>query len=347
MPLTTTWRSPSNIALIKYWGKHGVQLPRNPSLSFTLSACHTDMKVDVTPDAANPGVKVLYDGAERPAFEPKIKSFFERLRDHLPWLHRALIVTDSINTFPYSAGIASSASSMSALALCLCDIDDEINNRPVIDDEGQWWIRASEIARLGSGSACRSVFPIAALWGKVEGVTGSSDLHAISMVDQVLATFHTYQDSILIVSSAEKSISSSVGHELMSGHPYADVRYAEAKINLARLMESMRMEDSMEHFISICESEALQLHALMMMGKEPFVLIKPNTVSIIREIWQFRKDTGVPVCFTLDAGPNVHLLYPAEHKTAVHDLIKSSLIPYCADGLYILDEVGNGPKQLS
>ena len=346
MVLSSSWRSPSNIALIKYWGKHGVQLPRNPSLSLTLSACHTDMKVEVTLDATNPGIKVLYDGGERPDFEPKIKFFFERLGDHLPWLHRASIVTDSINTFPHSAGIASSASSMSALALCLCDIDDEINDRSAIDD-GRWWTRASEIARLASGSACRSVYPVAALWGKQEGVSGSSDLHAIPWADRVAPLFHTYQDTILIVSSTEKSVSSSSGHEFMTEHPYAAKRYSVATKNLLDLIESMRMDRGLDPFISICEAEALQLHALMMLGKDPFMLLKPNTISIINEIWKFRKDTGIPVCFTLDAGPNVHMLYPASHKSAVHDMMKSNLISYCVDGLYILDEVGKGPKKLS
>lgn len=323
-----------------------MQLPRNPSLSLTLSACHTDMKVDVTLDAEDPGIKVLYNGAERPDFEPKIKSFFTRIHDHMPWLDRASVVTDSINTFPHGAGIASSASAMSALSLCLYDIDEQINTGSGTK-EGSWWSHVSELARLGSGSACRSVFPVAALWGEVININGSNDRYAVPWADQVLSMFHTYQDTILIVSSAEKSVSSSLGHDLMYGHPYADVRYAVATKNVEALVESMRMEGSMDQFISICESEALQLHALMMMGKEPFMLIKPNTISIIKKIWQFRKDTGVPVCFTLDAGPNVHLLYPVAHKGAVHDMIKSSLIQYCADGLYILDETGKGPEKLS
>ncbi len=346
MVLTSSWRSPSNIALIKYWGKHGVQLPRNPSLSLTLSGCHTDMKVEVTPEAANPGVKVFYNGCERPEFEIKIKSFFSRINEDMPWLQHASVVTDSINTFPHGAGIASSASAMSALALCLYDIDEQINSMTG-KEKGDWWSHVSELARLGSGSACRSVFPIAALWGEVSNINGSNDRYAIPWADQVSSVFHTYQDTILIVSSAEKSVTSTLGHELMAGHPYANVRYEVATKNLLHMIESMRVEDSLDHFISICESEALQLHALMMMDKEPFMLLRPNTISIINEIWKFRKDTGIPVCFTLDAGPNVHMLYPAKHKSVVHDMMKSNLISHCADGLYILDEVGKGPEKLS
>ena len=100
----------------------------------------------------------------------------------------------------------------------------------------------------------------------------------------------------------------------MSQLAYAEVRYEVAKKNLGSILEAIQSENGLDQFISVCESEALQLHALMMSGDEPFVLMEPNTLSIVNEVWRFRKATGVPVCFTLDAGPNVHLLYPAVHK---------------------------------
>ena len=100
-------------------------------------------------------------------------------------------------------------------------------------------------------------------------------------------------------------------------------------------------------FIAIVESEALQLHALMMSGKTPFILMEPGTISLIKEIWRFRKETNIPVCFTLDAGPNVHLLYPTQYSPAIMDWIDSELAPYCAEGKYILDHVGAGPEKIS
>ncbi len=346
MAYISSWRSPSNIALVKYWGKHDIQLPRNPSLSFTLSACHTDMEMQVTPEATKPELIVLYDGNPRPSFETKISSFFNRIQDQLPWLINASVVINSINTFPHGAGIASSASAMSAMALCLADIDDQINTRSDIKDES-WWRRVSEFARLGSGSACRSVYPGAALWGETSGIPGSNDAYAIPWGDHLSPMYRDYQDTILVVSAEEKRVSSSAGHALMSGLAYAEVRYEEAKKNITRLIESIRTDDGINQFISICESEALQLHALMMCGERPFILIEPNTISIIKEVWRYRKESGVPVCFTLDAGPNVHLLYPSEHKVAIQDWIKNSLIQYCAKGLYILDKVGMGPEELN
>ncbi|MGB4848088.1 MAG: diphosphomevalonate decarboxylase [Saprospiraceae bacterium] len=342
----SSWRSPSNIALIKYWGKHGIQLPNNPSLSFTLSACHTDMTMHVTPGSSKPQLNVLYDGSERPSFEPKIKSFFNRIADQLPWLLQSSIVIDSVNTFPHGAGIASSASSMSAMALCLMDIDSQVNARPHELKNASWWNTVSELARLGSGSACRSVFPVAALWGELSGISGSSNSYATPWADHVSSIFHDYQDTILIVSHAEKSVSSTEGHELMSGHAYEQSRYTEAQKNILILIESMKKENSIDQFISVCESEALQLHALMMSGQKPFILIEPGTVSIIKEVWRFRNETNIPVCFTLDAGPNVHLLYPASYKESVLGWIKTNLLRYCTDGLFIVDEVGSGPQKI-
>jgi diphosphomevalonate decarboxylase len=342
----SSWRSPSNIALVKYWGKYDVQLPRNPSLSFTLSSCHTDMRMEISTETTRKELVVLYDGVPRPAFEPKINAFFDRIIDRLPWLNNASIIIDSVNTFPYGAGIASSASAMSALALCLIDINSQLNAESLPPDE-LWRKTVSELARTGSGSACRSVFPVASLWGRSDEISSSSNEYAIPLADQLSAVFHTYQDTILLVSSKEKSISSSMGHELMTHHPYSDARYSEAKKNVTQLMDCMQSDNDLDRFISICESEALQLHALMMSGEQPFILMEPDTIRIIKEVWRFRKETGIPVCFTLDAGPNVHLLYPFAYRDPILVWIKSNLVHYCADGLFIMDHVGSGPEKLA
>lgn len=346
MTFTSAWRSPSNIALIKYWGKHGLQLPRNPSLSFTLSVCHTNMRLEVTPEADSPGLQVSYKGEPKPSFEPKIKTFFSLLETRFPWLSRASVSIDSQNTFPHGAGIASSASAMSALSLCLMDINDQIQGSVVLQDS-KWWQSASEISRLGSGSASRSVFPVASIWGHTLNAPESSDLFGIPWEQHIAPVFKDYRDTILIVSTAEKSVSSTAGHRLMEGLPYAESRYAEARQNLIRLSEVMASGIDLDAFISIVESEALQLHALMMSGKTPFILMEPGTISLIREIWRFRKETRIPVCFTLDAGPNVHLLYPNEHSPAVMDWVKSDLIHYCAQGKFIADHVGASPEKIS
>jgi len=303
------------------------------------------MRLVVETDFATPGLTVLYDGQPRPSFEPKIKLFFSLVADRFPWLSRASVLIDSTNTFPHGAGIASSASAMSALALCLSDIHDQITGNQTEADP-MWWQKASEVARLGSGSACRSVYPIAAIWGETEAAEASSDLFAIPWNNHLAPMYKDYQDTILIVSASEKSVSSTAGHKLMDDLSYAPTRYAEARRNLIRLSEAMQREDAIDVFITVIESEALQLHALMMSGDTPFILMEPGTLSIIKEVWRFRKASGIPVCFTLDAGPNVHLLYPSRHSPEVLDWIKSDLTPFCANGSFIQDHTGSGPEKI-
>lgn len=344
MAYSSHWRSPSNIALIKYWGKHGLQLPQNPSLSFTLSACHTNMRLSVTPEAGSPGLTVLFNGREQPSFEPKIKSFLALIDAPFPWLKNAALEIDSSNTFPHSAGIASSASAMSALALCIMDINDQIND---LTPDNSWWQKASTIARIGSGSASRSVYPYASIWGQTKVSGDSSDLYAIPWGHQMAEVFRDFQDTILIISQKEKAVSSTAGHQLMDSLPFAQTRYEEARKHLSLLSAAMNEKPDIHTFISIVETEALQLHALMMSGEKPFILMEPGTIAVIKEVWQFRKETDIPVCFTLDAGPNVHLLYPNSQTPKVLDWVKNHLAGFCSEGRYILDQVGTGPEKIA
>ena len=336
---TVKWQSPSNIALVKYWGKKGVQLPQNPSISFTLSNCRTETEISFDVSGRF-SLRFLFEGKENQAFAAKIEKF---LLDHVadfPWLNRMSLNMESSNTFPHSSGIASSASSMSALVLCLLDIDRMLKGEAEIDLQ-----KASCLARIASGSASRSVFPMMALWGKTDALATSSDEYAVSLENQINPIFKTYCDSILIVSDAAKSVSSRAGHSLMENNPYAAARYAQANRNIENLLAALRDGD-LETFIEITESEAMQLHALMMCSTPSFILMKPNTLNIISEIRRFRETTQIPLCFTLDAGPNVHLLYPKQYADAAKTFINENLVRYCTDSKWIKDYVGNGPKKI-
>ena len=227
---------------------------------------------------------------------------------------------------------------MSALVLCLMDIDRELNGGE-IDLQ-----RASCLSRLASGSACRSVFPKMALWGATEARPGSSDEYAVSLENEIHPLFKTFHDSILIVSDAKKSVSSRAGHALMNSNPYAESRYAVAKNNIVNLLEALKKGD-LETFIRITEWEAMQLHALMMCSETSYILLKPNTLRIINTLLEFRKETDIPVCFTLDAGPNVHILYPDQHAEMVERFIMDELEQYCVGGQWIPDQVGDGASK--
>ena len=129
----------------------------------------------------------------------------------------------------------------------------------------------------------------------------------------------------------------------MHNHPYAERRFAQAHENLSQI-KSILSSGNVEEFIKIVESEALTLHAMMMTSMPYFILMKPNTLEIINKIWKFRNETKIPVCFTLDAGANVHVLYPENVKQNVLQFIQDELVGYCQNGQYICDEIGNGAK---
>lgn len=333
------WSSPSNIALVKYWGKKGKQLPQNPSISFTLSECRSETFVTFE-KADNFGFQFFFEGKENLAFGAKIEKFLNENRTYFPFLNQLHLKVESRNTFPHSSGIASSASSMSAFVMCLLDIENQIVSQQLD------FRKASYFSRLASGSAARSVYPKMALWGATEAYAGSSDEYAIPLENDIHPVFKTYRDSILIVSGETKSVSSRAGHALMEGNPYAPARYAQANENIKNLLAALKSGD-LDTFMSITESEALQLHALMMCSNPSFILMKPNTLRIIEEVRLFRNETHIPLCFTLDAGPNVHLLYPDSEAEKVEEFIKNTLSTYCNEGRWIADHVGDGPKKLA
>ena len=337
---TYRWQSPSNIALVKYWGKKGVQLPANASISFTLDACHTDTKLTVKPSEGSPQLAVLVGGKVNDAFKPKIQQFIERASSRYPVLSALDLTIETSNTFPHSSGIASSASGMSALALCLCSYLRDMEQL-----QGDFMQEASILARLGSGSACRSVFGDLAIWGEHEDVQWSSDEYAVPF-SEADGVFDDYRDTILLVHKGAKSVSSTVGHGLLDGHPFAEKRYSLAKTNLSALLGALERGD-LAQFIEIVEDEALMLHALMMTSSPSFILMEPGTLAIIKKIRQFREQNSVPVAFTLDAGANVHVLYPGKYEEQVLNFVDKELVSYCEGGSYLCDTVGKGPKELT
>ena len=337
------WASPSNIALVKYWGKKENQIPQNPSISFTLSECRSETFIEYE-KAGKFGFQFFFEGKENPSFGAKIEKFLLDNQAFFPFINQLNLKVESRNTFPHSSGIASSASSMSAFVMGLIEIERSLSlskGRPVNMDLQ----KASYFSRLASGSAARSVFPKLALWGQTEAYQGSSDEYAVSLENDIHPVFKSFRDAILIVSGETKSVSSRAGHALMEGNPYASARYAQANENIKNLLSALKSGD-LNTFINITESEALQLHALMMCSKPSYILMKPNTLNLINEIREFRHESKISLCFTLDAGPNVHLLYPESEAEKVEYFIKNVLVKYCDQGRWIADQVGEGPKKL-
>ena len=348
-----TWQTPSNIALVKYWGKSAPQIPKNASISFTLNNCHTITRMEFSiKDAKLCELKshnkqvdfnLFFEGKKKDEFKPKIAIFFDRIKEYCPYIFDYEMVIHSENSFPHSSGIASSASGMSAIAMCLMSLEQALSLEKFSD--AFMSKKASFLARLGSGSACRSIQGPIVVWGHHEEIEGSSDLFGIPFPYQVHEIFHNYQDTILLVDRGEKQVSSTVGHDLMHHHHFAAQRFIQANENLKKLTSTIKNGD-LDQFINIVESEALSLHAMMLTSHPYFILMKPNTLEIINAIWAYRAKTGSKICFTLDAGANVHVLYPKNESEKVMQFIDNEISKFCQKKQYICDSIGFGSLKI-
>ncbi|WP_282039903.1 diphosphomevalonate decarboxylase [Saccharicrinis aurantiacus] len=331
--------APSNIAIVKYWGKKDIQIPENPSISFSLNNAITQTSIQYKriPLQDTFSYDFAFENITNKAFEKKLVTFFNRIENKLPWLKSFYLNIQSSNTFPHSSGIASSASSYAALAIALAKIHTQITAEklsiPII----------SEMARLGSGSACRSVYGAWNTWGETPIINGSSNKYAQPLKTKIHPNFQNIHDSILLVSKKEKSVSSSVGHQLMENHPYKEGRIRQAHANMKLITEAIE-QGNWTSFTEITELEALSLHGLMMSSTPSYCLLEPNSLAIINKIRDFRKETNIDLCFTIDAGPNIHVLYPESNKKQVQEFIDGDLGKFCSDNTAIHDYIGLGPK---
>lgn len=338
---TSKWRCPSNIALVKYWGKRDFQKPMNPSLSFVLQNSFTETSVELFKEG-DQKVEFFFDGVASD-FGDRIEKYLDHLSARKSWINKYHFRIHSRNSFPHSAGIASSASSFGALALCLAEIDFAITGKE--PDNPDLWRKASELARKGSGSACRSVYPGFSIWGKEQLFESCSDEFAIPISGGIHPVFYGLRDAILMVDSGIKEISSSLGHESMNEHSYQRSRIAQAHQNINELYLAL-ITGNQEKFIEVVENEALSLHAMMMTSTPSFLLLKPNSLELISRIRRFREKARIPVSFTIDAGPNIHLLYFKKDELDVKAFIERDLLAFCENEKWIDDRIGRGPERI-
>ncbi|MCF8226937.1 MAG: hypothetical protein K9J30_13755 [Bacteroidales bacterium] len=334
------WESPSNIAIVKYWGKYPSQIPANASFSITLSKALTRTRIsyEYRENAGGPSLDFEFKGQQQSGFSERIENFLKSIEVFIPWIGSLDLSIRSENTFPHSSGIASSASAMSALSIGLCEIEEQLFGKTEGDD---FLRKASFMSRLGSGSAARSLYGKMAVWGITASCEGSSDEYAIP-VEEIHPDFERMKDSILIIESGKKQVSSSLGHDLMRSNPYAKLRFEAAELNMQKMCSVIR-EGNVGEFIDIMENEALSLHAMMMTSMPGFLLLKPNTLEALGRIRNFRNTTGKAIGFTLDAGANVHVIYPENQAAAIRDFIETELKELCENEHIIHDEMGNGP----
>ena len=339
------WKSPSNIALIKYWGKFENQIPSNPSISFTLKNSFTKTKIKFSKSDKPSNLvrfEIFFEGVKNSKFRLKLENYFSNILEYCSYLKYYELNIETENSFPHSSGIASSASGLSAISLCIMSLEKDLTNN---SNKEYFYKKASFLSRIGSGSACRSVYGGVNIWGGHKDFNNSSNFYSTEIKYDISDVFKDYKDSILIIDENQKSVSSTKGHALMNNHPYSEKRFKSANENISKLKVILK-SGNLTDFCELVENEALTLHALMMTSSPSHILTKPNTLQVITMVREFRIKQNIPVCFTLDAGANIHLLYPKLFSEKISDFINNDLMVFCENKTYIDDCIGEGPVQI-
>jgi diphosphomevalonate decarboxylase len=308
-----------NIAFIKYWGNadEAERIPVNGSISMNLAGLRTITTVEFDDDFSADRL-VLNQVETGGAALRRVSAFLDRVRSLAGIKTHALV--SSNNNFPTGAGIASSASAFAALALAASkaaglDLSDK---------------DLSRLARFGSGSACRSVPS-----GFVEWLPGACDGDSFAV--SIAPSDHwKLTDCIAVLQTSHKTTGSTEGHALAATSPLQAARIADAPRRLDLCRNAIFARD-FEAFTSVVEQDSHLMHAVMMTSNPPLLYWEPASIEIIKAAADWRRD-GLPVCCTLDAGPNVHVLCPSEHAPAVTGRL--SAIPAVSSVLTC--EVGQG-----
>ncbi len=301
---TSTAQAFPNIAFIKYWGNRddALRLPANGSISMNLDGLYTRATVSFQPSLAYDeliinGREVAGHGLER------VSTFLDLVRDMARIKHHAEVISE--NNFPSSAGIASSASAFASMALAASRASGlELNESEL-----------SRLARRGSGSACRSV-----PGGYVEWQAGTSDQdsYAHSLAP---AEHWPLADCIAVISAGQKKTGSTEGHALAATSPLQAGRIADAprRLDLCRAAILNRDFDSLAY---ILELDSDMMHAVMMTSTPPLVYWQAQTLNTLQSVRAWRL-AGLPAAYTVDAGPNVHVICPAEKAREVEGRLRA------------------------
>lgn len=291
MKQKATARACANIAFIKYWGNrdHSLRLPSNGSLSMNLAGLHTTTTVSF--DSGLKSDQLVLNGlpASRAALH-RVSTHLDLIRDFAEFDTPAAVTSE--NSFPMGVGIASSASAFATLTLAACSAAGlDLSQKEL-----------SRLARRGSGSASRSV-----PGGFVEWHAGEDD--ATSYAESIAPPSHwDLVDLVAVVSEEHKPVGSTEGHAVADSSALQTARVSDTPRRLDACRTAV-LERDFDAFSEVVEDDALQMHAVMMTSHPPLIYWQPATLHIIQAVRQWREE-GYTVCFTIDAGPNVHVLCP-------------------------------------
>jgi diphosphomevalonate decarboxylase len=300
--LTASAIAHPNIALIKYWGNkdHKLRIPSNDSISMTLSHLQTETSVSFNPSFEEDRL-ILNHEIQSGASLDRVRSHLDVIRKIAGFSWKAEVTSRS--NFPSGAGIASSASGFAALTLA-ATVAADLNLSPS---------ELSKIARLGSGSACRSIFG-----GFVEWNAGTADNDSFAI--QIAGPEHwEIIDLIAIVEEGHKSVGSTQGHKLAETSPLQNARVQDTARRL-EICKKAILEKDFPSLSSIVEEDSNMMHAVMMTSQPQLIYFRPETISIMKSVQEWRND-GMEVCFSIDAGPNVHCLCTPAYQDELYTLL--------------------------
>lgn len=322
--MKATARAHSNIAFIKYWGRKDeiLRLPSNGSISMNLSDLYTTTTVEFMPSLKQDDVTVNKIKNEK--INSRVSAHLDRIRLVAQKDIYAKVVSQ--NSFAASAGMASSASGFAALTVAgLAAIGIDLSEKEI-----------SILARQGSGSACRSIPS-----GYVEWLDGATteESYAYKLFDP---TYWDICDIVAVISKEQKDVSTSVGQQAAATSIFFQSRLKNIYEKLKKCKELLSNKN-FDEFGKLIEMEALELHTIMLTSWPSLIYLEPGSLIVIKEIKNLRNE-GIPVYFTIDAGPNIHVICQHKNVDIVQKRINTipgvieTIVNQTSKGTYLLEE---------
>lgn len=311
-----------NLAFIKYWGKkdEGLNLPANTSISVNLSNLYTITTIEFSEIFSSDQIKINQEENQKEIL--RVVKYLDLIRKKAGINWKAKVVSQ--NNFPKAAGFASSASGFAALTLAATQaLGLNLSEKEL-----------TILARLGSGSACRSIPDGFVEWKKGEE---SEDSYAYSIFP---ANYWKLSIFALFLKTSEKKVSSSEGHRLASTSPFFKTRIKKIDKKIILLKKFIK-ERNFVNFGNLIENEALEMHAIMFTSRPSLIYWDEKTIKLIKFVYELRMKK-FPVYFTIDAGPNPYLICEEKNeKNLLKELkkinsIKNIIINYPNSGAKII-----------
>lgn len=291
--MKSTAVAPSNIAFTKYWGKKDdyLRIPTNNSISMNLSNLTTTTTVEFSEKYSRD--EVIVNGESNEFDTMKVSMHLDRIRKRAGTSDRAKVM--SLNTFPSSTGLSSSASGFAALTVAAVSaVGLSLSQKEL-----------SVLARLGSGSACRSIPDGFVEWKKGNSSPSS---YAVSLFSP---DHWNIRDVVVLVSDTKKSISTTEGQKRAQSSLFFPVRLSQMDKKNERCRQFIEQKN-LALLGELIESEALEMHAVMMTASPPLLYWLPTTVLVIKMVQKLRAE-GLSCYFTINTGQDIHII--CEEKT--------------------------------